>query len=301
MKKFLRSLLKSKTTLLLMSFFSLSTFIQAQTTNNLSNKEAILLIAFGSSEKSNAKKAYDNIEQNIKKQFPNHQLYWAYTSKFIREKYAKQNIRKYSITEALEVINNAGYKKITAQSLHVTNGAEYNEMLNELAIFKSKNSDFIINVGLPLLVSKNDLQLFSTAMLENLKQANIKKDSSVIFIGHGNHHGIGDMTFIALENYLQKINSNYFVTLVEGIQGFEETVNKAKIQNIKSTYLVPLLLTCGVHVKEDVVGEEAGSLQNLLEAKKIISHPILKGLGEYDNIVDIFAEHIKAAQPLKLK
>ena len=268
------------------------------------NSEAILLVAFGSTKKSNAKKAYDNIEENVKKKYADKKIYWAYTSQFIRKRYAVKNIKKYSISEALEKINSDGLKSITVQSLHFTNGAEYNEMLLNVAEFKKyKTHNFSsIKIGMPLVVSGHDLENFTSAMQKNIPKERNSDTDAVIFVAHGNHTGIGDLTFLALQDKFNKINKNVLITSIEGYYSFSDTVNYVtKRPQIKNAYLMPLLITAGVHVAEDVTGEDKDSLSSLLKGKNITPRPIIKGLGEYNNVVDIFLEHINNAQEFNMK
>ena len=271
---------------------------------NSSEKEAILLVAFGSTSKSNAKKAYDNIEEKFSKEFTNKKIYWAYTSEFIRFRCAEKNMKKNSVIEALEKINADGIKNVLVQSLHFTNGSEYNEILANIAEFKKnyEHNFASIKVGFPLLVSGSDLEKFANEMLKNIPKERSIDDDAVIFVVHGSRSGVNDSVLLALQDKFNKISKNIFVTSLEGCYSFSDTVNYL-IENFetKRAYLMPLLVSAGVHVARDIAGDNVGSLKTLLKDKNITPELVIKGLGEYDNIVDIFIKHLKNASEVNMK
>ena len=77
---------------------------------------AILLVTFGTSFPS-AQASFVNIEQQVKKAFPNTEIRWAYTSKIIRKKLAKQGQLIDSPEVAMARLMDEGYAKVVMQSL----------------------------------------------------------------------------------------------------------------------------------------------------------------------------------------
>ncbi|MCX5883414.1 MAG: sirohydrochlorin cobaltochelatase, partial [Deltaproteobacteria bacterium] len=64
-------------------------------------------------------------------------------------------------------------------------------------------------------------------------------------------------------------------------------------QNITSAYLLPCLAVAGNHVLKDMVGDNEHSWKSVIEKHGISCKPVLKGLAEYDAIVDIWVDHLK--------
>ena len=261
------------------------------------SEKGILLVAFGTSI-PRAKKSYNNIDRVVKKSFPDTPVYWAYTSSFIRRKLAKKGIKTDSITEALNKMNKDGIKQVTAQSLHITNGSEYEEIIRESTPFNKKFKS--INIGMPMLISATDLNAFSKA-LKSVIPTDREKTDAIVLMGHGNHHGIGDFTFIAATHELKKQDRNIFVGTVEGKPTFEEMLQSLKKSGAKKVYLIPLMVVAGDHAINDLAGPESDSWKTMLEKDDFKCIPVLKGLGENDKMVAIFIAHLKKAMNTKKK
>ena len=257
-------------------------------------KRGILLVAFGTSQPG-AKKAYDNINKLIAKKFTKTPLRWAYTSQFIRKKLAKQGIKTYSVTEALENMKKENFTKVAVQSLHIANGSEYEEVLAAVERFQASPKAFKkITIGLPLLISANDINEFSKAITKAIPSKRTDKEG-IVLMGHGNHHGIGDTTYIATESILNSQDPNIFVGTVEGKPNFDDMNQKLKKAGVKKVYLMPMMVVAGDHAVNDLAGDEDDSWKVLLTKQGVRCVPVLKGLGEYDSIVAIFANHLQTA------
>lgn len=253
--------------------------------------KAILLVAFGTSI-PRAKKAYENIDRLVKKEFKGVPVYWAYTSSFIRRKLAKQGSKTDSVTEALDKMKQKGIKQVAIQSLHIVNGSEYEEMIKAVEAFK--NSFDKINIGMPMLISALDLKKISDA-LKSVIPAERNKNDAVVLMGHGNHHGIGDMAYIAASHELNRKDSKIFVGTVEGRPSFDEVRAALKKSGAKKAYLIPMMVVAGDHALNDLAGAEKDSWKNILEKDGIKCVPVLKGLGENDSMAAIFVGHLKKA------
>ncbi len=257
----------------------------------LNSDKAILLVAFGTSV-PRAKKSYENIDRVVKKEFKGVPVYWAYTSSFIRRKLAGQGIKTDSLSESLSKLKQKGVKEVAVQSLHITNGSEYEEIIKAVEPFKSSFKK--INIGMPMLISALDLKKFSKA-LEKIIPAARTKDDAVVLMGHGNSHGIGDLVFIAAANELNKKDKKIFVGTVEGKPTFDEMHEALKKSGAKKAYLIAMMVVAGNHASNDLSGPGKDSWKSILEKDGIKCVPVLKGLGENDNIVAIFVDHLKKA------
>ncbi len=256
-----------------------------------SSRDAILLVAFGTSADA-GKRAYSNIEESVSAQFPEHAIYWAFTSQMIRNKLAGRGETVFSIGEALTQINSDSIKTVAVQSLHVVPGEEFNELISEVNAYQTANPSSFQNltIGRPLLDNFEDMTLVADALVSSLPEEKAD-DEAVIWLGHGHHYGVCDLNYVAVESQLKQYDPNALVGLVEGGITFDYILSKLKATGAKTVWLSPMMVVSGVHVIEDLVGEEDSWKSELIaEGFTIKEH--LPGMGEFDAIADIFVKHI---------
>jgi sirohydrochlorin cobaltochelatase len=281
----------------------------------LGNKEGILLVTFGSSFPE-PQKTFEKIDQAAKKRFSGETIKWGFTSDIIINKLRKGNgegslkgkiIDNDTPQEALEIMVKDGYSKFEVQSLHVIPGEEFDELEEAIKAFKEKYEGVKVKVGRPLLDSDADIK--AVAKIIAAKFAAEIKDGPVLFMGHGTPHK-ADAQYLKLQNELQKINTKFFVGTVEGI-GFD--ANKTSIDGIlaeldqlspKATKvtITPLMSIAGDHANNDMNGNtgeakpEDQSWKERLEAKGYTVNTVMKGLGDYDEINNIWMNHLEDAE-----
>lgn len=83
---------------------------------------------------------------------------------------------------------------------------------------------------------------------------------------------------------------SFHVNTIEGYPTLEATLLQLKENRVKAVTLVPLLLVCGNHTKEDI----AGVWKTELEKQGYRVNVRMQGLGENKAIRRIYIEHIKA-------
>ena len=82
---------------------------------------------------------------------------------------------------------------------------------------------------------------------------------------------------------------------VEGKPDFQNALRELSLQNCRKVHLVPLLLTAGVHTREDMAGEEPVSLRSLLEREGFAVSWSMRGLGEIPAIREMYIRRVKDA------
>ena len=87
----------------------------------LKDKPAIVIAAFGSTRRGKA--ALDLFDKKVEERYRDHEIFWAYTSEFIRKKSGLP-----SLHQALASIESAGYRKAVVVPLHIFPGVEYQEV-----------------------------------------------------------------------------------------------------------------------------------------------------------------------------
>lgn len=253
------------------------------------NMDAILLVTFGTSDQE-AKKAFANIERLAKLEFPGYEIRWAYTSEMIRKKLAKQGESLLSPEDALATLKQDGFKSVYVQSLHIIPGEEFHQVVTQVVKFK-KDFDKL-SISPPLLNSMDDVKKSVRTMLSKVPSER-KKEDAVLFMGHGSEKHPSDMIYVATAYALQSYDSNAYIATVEGNPKFDEILSVLKERKVKKAYVVPFMSVAGDHAKNDMAGDEPDSWKSILAKNGIESVPVMKGIAEYDEIVNIWLEHLE--------
>ena len=256
-------------------------------------KKGILLVAFGSTIPE-AQVSFENIDRSVKKEFPGVEVQWAYTSRTIIAKMAKEGKHLDTPVEALARMMGEKFTHVAVQSLHVIPGAEFHGLVQNARRYEgmSKGIEQVL-VGFPLLATSEDLQRVAEAMRKIIPPERKDKDA-VIFMGHGTHHP-ANVYYAALNYHVQKLDPTIFVATVEGWPEIGDVIEDLKKRNINKGYLIPLMSVAGDHVRNDMVGPEENSWKSILEKEGIECVSVLRGLAEYQEFVDIWVDHLKTA------
>ena len=256
-------------------------------------KTGILLVAFGSSVKS-AQVSFQNIDRQVKKAFPNVPVRWAYTSRIIRKKLAKQGKQLDSVAVALAKMMDEGFTRVAIQSLHTIRGEEYDDLVQTAHAFTNMAEGFTkITIGEPLLSREKDLQEAAAAVLANIPKER-KPNEAVVLMGHGTPHP-SNAFYAAFMYHLQHKDPNIFVGTVEGWPSIDQAVDWLKSKKIKKAYLIPFMSVAGDHAKNDMAGDEPDSWKSIITKAGIKCVPVLKGTAEFDNMIAIWLGHLKIA------
>mgnify|MGYP000887695753 FL=1 len=253
---------------------------------------AILLVTFGTSVE-NAQTAFQNIEHRVKEAFPKTEVRWAYTSSIIRNKLAKKGIRIDSPEMALSRLMDEGYTKVAVQSLHMIPGAEFHEInVNSRLFAQMAGGIDTVMVSQPLLISDATMDKVLNTVQTNIIPEERKAEDAVILMGHGTHHP-SDAIYGALMYKAQKRDANLYVGTVEGAPSFAEIKEMLLKKKTQKAYLIPFMTVAGDHAMNDMAGDEPDSWRSQLTKAGITAVPVMKGLAEFDPIVDMWIDHLK--------
>ncbi len=255
-------------------------------------KTGILLVAFGTSEAS-ARVSFENIGEKVKQAFPGVPVRWAFTSQIIRHKLAKQGKMLDSTAMALAKMMDEGFTHVAVQSLHTIAGEEFHDLRRIAGAFANMGGGFEkILVGYPLLGTENDLVRVTEAMIDNFPRER-KKSEAVVLMGHGTPHP-ANAFYAAMMYHFQQKDPLILIGTVEGAPEIDDIKVMLKARKIKKAYLMPFMSVAGDHAKNDMAGDEDDSWKSVLTAEGIKCVPVLKGTAEYDGIVAIWVDHLKA-------
>jgi sirohydrochlorin cobaltochelatase len=259
----------------------------------MSEKKGILLVAFGTTVPE-AQISFENIERSVKKAFPGIPVRWGYTSRTIIRKMGEKGVQLATPEEALSRMMRENFTHVAVQSLHVMPGAEFHGLVKNVQRFAgmSKGLKKVI-VGDPLMATSEDVQRVAENFFRIIPPERGKTDA-VVFMGHGTHHP-ANVYYAALNYHVQKLDPNVFVGTVEGWPEIDDITSDLKKNRIKKAYLMPFMTVAGDHARNDMAGPSADSWKSMLEKEGINCVVVLKGTAEFQEFVDIWVDHLRAA------
>lgn len=235
-------------------------------------KKAIIAASFGTTYYEESAKTIGAVEEKIKNNYPSYDVFRAYTSKTVKRKLSKRNIHIDNLAEALE--KTSSYDEVIIQPTHIIMGYEYDSICNN-----AKGC----TVGLPLLGSDEDYKKVADFLNNTFPY---KEDSCVFIVAHGTEHS-ANKSYSRLNSLLR---DDMFIYTIEGENDSAVLEKSSKYKNV---LLTSLMLVCGDHAHNDIFGDSE-SVKSMLVSRGQTVTECRKGLGEYEEIQDIYLEHIKS-------
>ena len=256
------------------------------------NKQALLVVSFGTSYQDTREKTLDATQKVFEEEFASYDVYRAFTAQTIIDILEERdNIKVNNVEEALEALKKDNYGTVVIQSLHVMNGAEYDDMM---AIVEEYKSDFNeIKVGKALLTTHEDYENVIDSLASNFPERN--DNEAIVFMGHGTHHE-ANAVYAALEYAFSAAGyDNVFVGTVEGFPTLENVVAQLEENQIEKVTLMPLMIVAGDHAENDMGGDEEDSWKTILKQSGYEVEVFMHGMGENEGIREIFMDHAEEA------
>jgi sirohydrochlorin cobaltochelatase len=248
-------------------------------------KIPLIVTAFGTT--TQAAETYDRMDTVFKAAFPDHPLFWAFSSRMVKAGLQKRKGR--TLKDPVQVMADLaaqGHDWVVLQSLHLIWGHEFDRLSALSPPLGLRRA-----MGLPLLTTPVDYQAAARAL-----NCQVPHDpgQAVVWVGHGTDHPAWS-TYPALEAVLRQVHGPAaFVGVVEGHPGLALTLDRVRAAGFDRVCLVPLMLVAGVHFQEDLT-VQADSWQKTFENAGIGVTVVNQGIGLLDSIVNIFCDHMAAA------
>lgn len=229
-----------------------------------SNKPVILITAFGSSYETGQKNLED-MDAAYRKAFPDTEVYWAFTADFIVNSLRERGVESLferktplmNVGEAYDFLRDSGKTDVAVQILMVMVGGEMRQVLD------TPTNGLNVKYAFPLFYSPEDIQNTASALSESFGDSS---NSFTILSAHGNdHHMAFNSELIEMDDYLKQNFDSVRVATVEGSPLFGdaivEEVNNSGAETIK---FVPLMLTYGDHITNDIMGDEVDAWKTII-------------------------------------
>jgi sirohydrochlorin cobaltochelatase len=278
----------------LLGFFAGQCSLAAEGSGGTPTKKAILLVAFGTSIPE-AQKAYDQVDGAVRKTFPGVEIRWAYTSKIIRAKLAKQGKLLDSPEMALARMMEEGFTEVAALSLHVIPGAEFHDLYTNAQLFSRMAGGLRrVVVARPLLSSHEDMVQVAEALLKKIPQTRTPGDV-VLYMGHGSEKHPADAIYAAMNYAFEQLDPNVLVATVDGYPSLDDLLPKILERKAKRVYLIPFMAVAGDHARNDMAGDKPESWKSILTGKGLSCEAVLSGIAEYPEVVEVWMRHLREA------
>lgn len=270
---------------------------------NAPNKDAVLVMTFGTTFKDTRAKTIDAVEAAIQKAHPNVPVFEAYTSHIIIDRVkAKEGIQKMTPEEAFKKLQDEGYTRVAVVSLDVIPGMEYSydSVVTKMQVPHFKK----ISLATPLMYFQgtegepDQVVDFLKALSSQFPK--MGKQDATLIMAHGTPHP-GNAYYSVIQDRLHELGmNNVFVYSVEGRPNLEDVIPKLKAQGYKHVTLMPIMMVAGDHANNDMAGDEPDSHKMILKAEGFTVDTYIHGLGENANVrglyVDRATEAIEALQ-----
>lgn len=249
-----------------------------------------LLFALPGAAGPEARTTLSRIGRAASLRFPGVDQRWAYTSRGLRRKLAAQGQSAESPEEALDALRAAGARRVAVLPLHMSDGMEFGELAATVAVQAGDGRAFEkISLGTPLLVCAPDFQRVAAALLAGLPPP-VGEHEGVVLVAHGSRDPRGATTFAAAAALCRGLDRRLYLGVMLGAPSRDDVLGQCKADGLRQVRLLPLTATAGRSAREDLAGDGEQSWKTAFERKGIQAVPVLRGLGDYDGVVDVWLD-----------
>jgi sirohydrochlorin cobaltochelatase len=259
-----------------------------------SGKPVLLAVSFGTSFNDSRALTIGAIENALAAAYPQYEVRRAFTSQIVIDVIKKRDGEKIdNVKEAFDRLVKDGVKDVVVQSTHLMDGHEYHEMLDAVKPFEKKFNS--IRYGKPLLSADRDYEDLIQALVSETAQY-AANDTAIAYMGHGTEADSNKDYAILAKKLSDEGYTNYLIGTVEAEPTLDDVIAEAQDLGVKKIVLLPLMIVAGDHANNDMAGDEDDSWKVILEAKGFAVTPVLKGLGQYKGVQQIFVRHVSEAK-----
>lgn len=257
--------------------------------------KAVLVVSFGTSYPETREKNIDAIERDIAKAMPEARIYRAWTSGMIRKKVNERDkLGVDSVAQAMQRMRADGVDTLIVQPTHVVNGIENDAMIEDV---RAHAQGFLeVKFGRPLLTYDRDYDEVIEAIGGDLQAEIAKKEhTAIVLMGHGTSH-YANSAYAALDYKFKDLGySNVFVGTVEAYPSLDAIFRRLRENHIQNILLTPFMIVAGDHANNDMAGDDENSWNMQFQKAGFQVECLIKGLGEYECVREIFVDHAREA------
>lgn len=260
---------------------------------NLPNKDAMVVMSFGTTYKDTRAKTIDATVDAIKAAHPNTKVVTAFTSHIIRDRIQqKEGITYPTPEEALAELKKDGYTRVALASLDVIPGMEYNYDAAVYNLYKDNFKKMTLGTSLMYWMGQENQtdQVIETLKAVQSQFPKLGKEDALLIMAHGTPDP-SNAYYSVIQDRIHTLGmKNVFIYTVEGTPNLEQVIPQLKLHGIKHVTLMPFMMVAGDHANNDMAGAEPDSHKSILEKEGFKVDTYIHGLGENPNIRNLFVE-----------
>ncbi len=258
--------------------------------------KALLCVSFGTSVASTREKTLDVIEADLQQRFPDRAFYRAWTSGVIAKKVRAQGVVRETLDEAFGRMSADGVDDVLVAVTCLMHGGEMCKTEAALSGWLEQDPARSARMATALLETPADCQIMADAVMGEF--ADMPSEDALLLMGHGSSSGPNEV-YNLIQDALQQMRPLCFVSTVEGVPAFEDTLEQVVASGARCVHVAPLMVVAGEHALADMAGEGDGSWVNRLRSRGMRAKAVLRGLGEYESVRNIICQHARDARPCR--
>ena len=256
-----------------------------------SSRTAILFATPGTTSPE-AAAALEKISTRAAQRFPGLERRWTYTSRGIRRKLAARGQSAPGPQDAFSALHAAGFRRVAVLSLHLSDGMEYGELAETVAAHTRGPAAFEgIELSTPLLACTDDFRRACAVLLASLPIAP-RAGTAAVLVAHGSKDPQGCRTFASAAALCRQVDPRLLLGVIMGEPSFSDVLQECRAAAVREVWILPFMVAAGQSAHEDIAGPGETSWKSAFERAGIKCTPILKGLGDYDGVVDLWLDHL---------
>lgn len=251
------------------------------------SRAVLFAVAGTSSEQAAA--AFRNIDRLTQARFPALPRYWTYTSSGVRRRLAARGCPVDEPAEALARLRKEGVTRLAVQSLHMVDGMEYGELRETVEGSSVAGGYEHCVLGKPILETPG---LFTAIVHELLREIPLPPgdDAALLLVAHGSRQPSARQAYKAAAACCRGLDARVMLgTLMEPLE-FPSVIGACRKACLKRIFLVPFTIAAGSSATGEIAGPDPASWQSMLEKEGFACVPVLRGLGDYDGIAQLWVE-----------
>jgi len=267
--------------------------VYAQVENHSSKKE-IIVASYGTTYNKTRTITIGGIENAFREAYPDYKIQRVFTFQYFIDKLqSKAGLKVLNIEEALEKAISEGVEEVVIQPTFVLSGNELNKFIERAKAYESKFKKMTISS--PLITTKEDMKAVARIFVDRTAEYDDGK-TAICIMGHGNDSESNKM-YKQMEKYLHKSGKkNYFVGTVHDDSSVDEILKVMhKRDCYKNVVLIPMMITSGEHIINDMAGEGPESWKSIFSRLGFNVTCIFEGMGQYYDIQMMFVNHTRKA------
>lgn len=261
------------------------------------NKDAIVVLSFGTTYKETRAKTIDATAKAIADAHKGIKVVTAFTSHIVIDHIIENEGKCDYMTpeETLDRLKNEGYTRIALVSLDVIPGMEYNYGVGVFHNYKNQFKAMTLGTSLMYWQGQEDQPDDVLETMQAMDFRSYKKGTAILVMAHGTPSP-SNAYYSVMQAKLKELGrKDVHIYTVEGWPRLEDWIPKLKAHKVKNIVLMPLMMVAGDHASNDMAGDEEDSHKKILEAEGFQVETIVKGIGENKKIQRLYVERANDA------